>query len=464
MDFRDTTIEELAGAIRKGERSAEQVMQSTLANIARQNPALNAFIAFVDPDRALEQARAIDARVARGYDPGALAGVPVGVKDLEDVEGLRTTRGSLLFADAVPAADDSIAVRRLRAAGAVVVGKTNTPEFGCKGSTDNLLFGATLNPRNTDYSPGGSSGGSAAALAAGLVPLATGSDGGGSIRIPAAACGFSGFKSSPGVVPQGGRDAPGPGILGVRGPMARTLRDTVIAFDVMKGDDATDIFAMPDNRTPWLPGYDARRLPERVIWAPTLGFAEIDAGVLAVCEAAVAQLRAAGVTVVERDDVLDEHPMSHWWTMWTASMARTLGDKVGTADWERIDPPLRSMVETGLKVTGTDYARALDACHRYNYQLEQAFSDAPFILSPTCAGRTPRSQADGVVNGRSTPAWVEMTFGINMSRNPAASVHAGLNDDGLPVGLQIIGRQRRDLDTLYAAGSIERQLGGPGRC
>ncbi len=464
MDFRDTTIDVLASAIRSGKRSAEQVMQGTLERIAEENPALNAFVLLVEPERVLAEARAIDAQIARGEDPGPLAGVPTGVKDLEDVEGLQTTYGSALYAGTPAAARDSIGVQRLRAAGALVVGKTNTPEFGCKGAADNRLFGATLNPWNLEYSPGGSSGGSASALAAGLVPLATGSDGGGSIRIPAAACGFSGFKASPGRVPLGGEAPPTTGVLGVRGPMARTMRDTVIALDAMKGDDPTDIFGLPDDDGPWLPSFDASTLPDRVIWAPTLGFAEIDADVLRVCEAAVEQLREAGVTVIERDRILDDHPMPYWWTMWTAGMARKLGDRADTDDWEKIDAPLRSMIQTGLKTTGADYARALDACHRHNYLLEQAFADAPFILTPTCAGRVPKSRADGIINGRSTAAWVEMTFGLNMTRNPAASVHAGLNSDGLPVGLQIIGRQRHDIATLGAAGFVERLLGGPGRC
>src|SRR5699024_1329478 len=168
----------------------------------------------------------IDQRVAHGDDPGPLAGIPVAVKDLEDVAGLPTTFGSVLFADAAPARQDSIGVQRLRAAGAIVVGKTNTPAFGCKGTTDNPLFGPTRNPWHPAYSPGGSSGGSAAALAAGLVPLATGSDGGGSVRIPAACCGLSGFKPSTGRVPTGDATPPLGRTLTVRAPMARSIGDT----------------------------------------------------------------------------------------------------------------------------------------------------------------------------------------------------------------------------------------------
>ncbi|MDZ7826316.1 MAG: amidase [Gammaproteobacteria bacterium] len=204
MDFRDIGIGELAQRVRSGEQTAEEVLRSTLARIETENPRLNAFVALLPEAELLGQARAVDAAVARGEDPGLLAGVPVGVKDLEDVAGLRTTLGSALRGGIEPSARDSLQIRRMRAAGAIIVGKTNTPEYGCKGVTDNPLFGFTRNPWNPDHSPGGSSGGSSSALAAGLVPLATGSDGGGSIRIPAAMCGHSGFKASQGRVPMVG--------------------------------------------------------------------------------------------------------------------------------------------------------------------------------------------------------------------------------------------------------------------
>ncbi|MEE4360877.1 MAG: amidase [Pseudomonadales bacterium] len=463
MDFRDVTVAELVDQVRTRRTSAEEIARSTLARIDRENPRLNAFVARVDADQVIEDARAIDATVARGEDPGPLAGVPVGIKDLEDVRGLRTTYGSALWADAPPAESDALTVARMRAAGAIIVGKTNTPEFGCKGATDNPLFGPTANPWNLAYSPGGSSGGSGAALAAGLVPLATGSDGGGSIRIPAAVCGLSGFKASQGRVPLADRGAPTTGLLAVRGPMTRTLRDAVIALDAMRGPDPRDIFALPDDDAPWLGAFDARRPLQRVVWSPGLGYAQVDADVRAVCETALARLRDAGVEVIERDRIIDEHPLRHWWNLWTAAMARKLGDRKGTADWEKIDPPLRMMIEHGMAVSGADYARAIDAAHDYNLQLEAAFADAPIILSVTCAGRTPKTGADGTINGTPTAGWVEMTFGLNMTRNPAATVHAGLDPDGLPVGLQVIGRQRDDVAVLCAAGFMEEVLGGPGR-
>ncbi|HLQ84953.1 MAG TPA: amidase [Salinisphaeraceae bacterium] len=463
MDFRDTTVEQLARAIRTGERAAEQLAEATMARIEQENPQYNAFVALVEHDQVLAAARAIDQRVAAGEDPGPLAGIPVGVKDLEDVAGLRTTFGSRLHAEQPPAAQDSIGVQRLRTAGALIVGKTNTAEFGCKGSTDNLLFGPTRNPWNTAYCAGGSSGGSAAALAAGLVPLATGSDGGGSIRIPASACGLSGFKPATGRVPGGDAAPPVARTLESRGPMARTIRDTVLALDVMRGDAATDIFALPGDHQDWLQAWTAGGAPRRVLWAPTLGYAYGDDNVRAVCEAALERLRAVGIQVIEHDAIIAEHPLPHWWAMWTAGLACTLGEHVDSERFQLMEPVLQHMVKAGLQVSGTDYARALDACHNFNYQLEQAFAKAPLLLTPTCAGRVPKSCAAGTINGEETHDWIQMTFGFNMSRNPAASIHAGLNADGLPVGLQVIGRQRHDLATLIGAGAIEQILGGPGR-
>ena len=219
MDFRDTTVEALAGLVRTREVSATELTQAALDRIDAVNPTINAFVS-VDPDLALADAARVDEDVAAGRDPGPLAGIPIGVKDLEDATGFVTTQGSLLRRDDAPAGADSPFVSRLRAAGCVVIGKTNTPELGAKGQTSNRLFGITRNPWDPARTSGGSSGGSAAALAAGLVPLATGSDGGGSIRIPASICGLTGMKPSLGRVPIGGGSPPGWADLSTRGPMA----------------------------------------------------------------------------------------------------------------------------------------------------------------------------------------------------------------------------------------------------
>ena len=230
MDFRDYSITDLVNKIKGKEISAHEVTSSALANIETKDKLINAFCAVKDED-ALTQADNIDKRIRKGEDVGPLAGIPIGVKDLEDAKGFVTTFGSALHINDTPALEDSILVDKLRSAGCVVLGKTNTPEFGHKGKTDNLPFGVTKNPWNLEYSPGGSSGGTSAAIAAGIIPLGTGSDGGGSIRIPSALCGLSGIKTSQGRIPIGGKVPPGSGLLTVKGPMARTTRDTTLALD-----------------------------------------------------------------------------------------------------------------------------------------------------------------------------------------------------------------------------------------
>ncbi len=227
MDFRTQTLDELATSVRTGQVSAVELTTHALERIEALNPRLNAFC-LVDGERAMSEARALDARRAKGEELGALAGIPIGVKDLDDVAGMVTTHGSVLHKENEAARLDSILVRRLREDGCVIVGKTNTPEFGAKPDTYNELFGATRNPWNPAHSPGGSSGGSAAAVAAGMVPLATGSDGGGSIRIPASCCGLSGLKPSHGRVPSGGPEPPSWHDLSSKGVMARRIADVAV--------------------------------------------------------------------------------------------------------------------------------------------------------------------------------------------------------------------------------------------
>ncbi len=222
FDFRTTPLADLVRSVRAKEVSARELTQAALDRIGRLDPIYNAFVA-VDGERALAESDALDARIAGGADPGALAGIPIGVKDLQDAAGYTTTFGSALHADDPPATADSPFVARLRAAGCIVVGKTNTPEFGWMGNTTNSVFGPSRNPFDPSRGPGGSSGGAAAALAAGMVPLATGSDGGGSIRIPSACCGLSGMKPSLGRVPAGGPTPPGWIDLSTNGPMARRI-------------------------------------------------------------------------------------------------------------------------------------------------------------------------------------------------------------------------------------------------
>jgi aspartyl-tRNA(Asn)/glutamyl-tRNA(Gln) amidotransferase subunit A len=460
MDFRRVSVTALADDVRRGRTGARELVTHALARIDALNGDVNAFVA-VDESAALEAAAQIDDMVAAGRDPGPLAGIPIGVKDLEDAIGFVTSHGSPVYAAGPPAAVDSSLVARLKAAGCVVIGKTNTPELGWKGDTDNTVFGPTRNPWNREHSPGGSSGGSAAAIASGMVPLATGSDGGGSIRIPSSCCGLSGMKPSLGRVPSGGADPPGWQHLSTKGPMARRLADVVAALDVVVGPDPTDLRSLPRPEASWPAALVDPQVPVRVAWSPTLGYAPLDDEVRKVCTQAVTVLESLGAEVVEIDDVFDEDPMRDWLTLALAYNLRTLAPYRGTDMWKRIDPLLAASMEWAAEnVSVLDVVRAEDACHNLNTRLVSLFRDVRLLVTPTCAAQPPPRGLDGgMINGVADANWVRFTYPFNMTRSPAASVCAGLSVDGLPVGLQLVGPQHADLVVIRSAAALEAALG-----
>jgi aspartyl-tRNA(Asn)/glutamyl-tRNA(Gln) amidotransferase subunit A len=458
MDFRTIPVAELARRVRDKELSAREVVAGSIRRIEEKNPELLAFVA-VDAERALEQAGAVDQLVAAGGDPGPLAGVPIGVKDAEDAAGYRTTHGSVLLATAPPAVHDSALVARLRAAGAVVIGKTNLSEFAWSAHTSNTLFGTTRNPWATDHSAGGSSGGSAAAVAAGMVPLATGSDGGGSIRIPSACCGLSGMKPSLGRVPAGGTKGAGWLGLSSKGVLGRTVEDVVVALDAAVGPDPTDLESLPRPDASWRDALVEPRVPARVAWSPGLGYADIDRSVLAVAERAVDALDALGAEVVEVGTVFDEDPLEDWLAIVGACLLRTL--EPYEARWETVTPLLVSVVEHARSLPALRIVRALDRCHALNLRLVELFRDVRLLVTPTTAGAPPPHAlgGKGIVNGVVDPNWVRLTYPFNMTRSPVATVCAGLTPDKLPVGVQLVGPQHADLVVLRSAAALEQALG-----
>jgi len=457
MDFRDTTVEALAARLASRDLSAREVTQAALDRISAVDPAVNAFVS-VDAELALAEATTIDDRRAAGDDVGPLAGIPIGVKDLEDAAGFRTTSGSLLHADDAPAAADSLLVARLRAAGCIVVGKTNTPEMGAKGQTSNRVAGITRNPWDLTRTAGGSSGGSAAAVAAGLVPLCTSSDGGGSIRIPAALCGLTGFKPSLGRVPVGGATAPNWADLSAKGPMAVTARDTAFVLDTVLGPDPTDLRSLPKPDTSWRRGLDEPGPPIRVVWSPTLGYAPVDPEVLAVCEAAVARIADAGTKVDEEPSVFPVDPVMIWVVLTSASNRRSVADLQGTSDWDLLDEPVRSTAEWASSLTSTDLLTAQDACHELNLTLVSLFRQASLLLTPTVAAKAPPVDTDGILDGRPDPNWVRFTYPFNLTRSPAGTVNVGFTSEGLPVGLQVVGPQHADVAVLRFLAYVEDLL------
>jgi aspartyl-tRNA(Asn)/glutamyl-tRNA(Gln) amidotransferase subunit A len=460
MDFRSESVVGLAQEVRQGRLSAAALVDHALNQIALHNPVLNAFVA-VDEERARAAATAIDKKVATGIDPGPLAGIPLGVKDLEDAAGYVTTYGSPAFADDPPATADSSLVARLVAAGCVVVGKTNTPELGWKADTDNPVSGPTLNPWHLDHTPGGSSGGSAAAIASGMVPLATGSDGGGSIRIPSSCCGLSGMKPSLGRVPSGGSAAPDWHDLSTRGPMARRMVDVVAALDVVVGPDPSDLRSLPRPEASWIAALDEPRPPRKVAWSPTLGYAEVDAEVLAICERAIEVLDSLGTEIVEIETVFDSDPVDQWLTLTGVYNLRTHAGIRGTPAWDQIDPVLATVIDNAATTTALDVVRAEDACHALNLRLVELFHDVRLLITPTVAAPPPLRSlgGSGIINGTADYNWVKFTYPFNLTRSPAASICAGLTSSGLPVGLQLVGPQHADLVVLRSAAAFEAAIG-----
>ena len=458
IDFRTTSLAELSRSVRAKEVSARELTRAALDRIERLDPVYNAFVA-VDGDRALDEADALDARIATGADPGPLAGIPIGVKDLQNAIGYRTTYGSALHADAPPAIEDDPFVARMRGAGCVVVGKTNTPEFGWMGNTTNAIFGPSLNPFDVSRGPGGSSGGTSAALAAGMVPLATGSDGGGSIRIPSACCGLSGMKPSLGRVPAGGPHPPGWVDLSTNGPMARRIADVARALDVAVGPDPTDLRSLPRPEANWLAAMEDPHVPVRIAYAPTLGFATVDDEVEAACARAVGVLESLGAEVVVLDSVFDADPVGDFLTMTGAATLRTLRPFMGHPRWDEVHPVLRHFVDVAMTTTAEQLLQVFDSYHLMNLRLVELFHSCRILVTPTTSGLAPfADDMMGSVNGVKTANWIQFTYPFNMTRSPAATVPVGLSRDGLPIGLQLVGPQHGDLVVLRTAAALEAAM------
>jgi aspartyl-tRNA(Asn)/glutamyl-tRNA(Gln) amidotransferase subunit A len=458
IDFRRTSLADLARSVRAREVSARELTGAALERIERLDPLYHAFVA-VDGDRALHEAAAVDARIAAGDDAGPLAGIPLAVKDLQNTVGYTTTYGSALHADDPPATVDDPFVARLRAAGCIVVGKTNTPEFGWMGNTTNAVFGPSLNPFDTSKGPGGSSGGSAAALAAGMVPLATGSDGGGSIRIPSACCGLSGMKPSLGRVPAGGPTPPGWIDLSTNGPMARRIADVARALDVAVGPDPSDLRALPRPEASWLAALDDPHVPVRIAYAPTLGYATVDAEVAAACERAVGVLESLGADVVVLDSVFDADPGRDFLTLTAACTLRTLRPLMDHPRFEEVHPVLRQMMDAAQSTTAEQLLGVFDQFHRMNLRLVELFHTARILVTPTCSGLAPfADEITSLVNGERTINWIQFTYPFNMTRSPAATVPVAMSSGGLPIGLQLVGPQHGDLVVLRTAAALEAAL------
>jgi amidase len=432
-------------------------MRAVLARIDAVNPRVNAYVT-VARESALAAARAATAALRRGRTLPPLHGVPVSIKDLTPTKGIRTTWGSTIFADHVPA-EDALVVERLRAAGAIVVGKTNTPEFGAGGNTFNAVFGATRNPWNPALTCGGSSGGAAVALATGMGPLAQGSDLGGSLRTPAAFCGVVGFRTTPGLVPVYPKELAWD-TLAVSGPMARTVRDTALMLSVIAG---------PDDRAPLSYQVDTRaflrsvRRPSvrgwRVAWTPDLaGLVPVDAEVARVAEDATRVFRSLGARVEAACPSFAEVNEIVLGTR-GLTMAALHGDKL--ARWRDVmQEGLVWNIEQGLRLTATDIARAETLRTALWHRVRAFMATRDLLVLPTVAVPPfPVEQPyPAEINGKpldNYTQWFFLTYGITVTGLPVISVPCGFTRDGLPVGLQIVGRRCQETAVLAAAAAFE---------
>ncbi len=446
---------DMAQAIRTKKLSPVEVISAVLSRIERLNPKINAYCTVL-AETAMEQAREAEARVMREDTLGPLHGVPVSIKDLTATKGVRTTSGSRIYENLIPDYD-AIVVERLKAAGAIMLGKTNTPEFGFMGITDNLLFGATRNPWNLERHAGGSSGGAAAAVAAGMGPLAQGSDGGGSIRIPSSFCGVFGIKPSFGRVPRG-PGSPDWQTLSQSGPIARTVRDAALALEVMAGRDDRDRHSLPDTNLHYLSLLNGSLKGLKVAWSPDLGYAVVDPQVLEKTAAAVSIFETLGCTVeMATPDMTN--PGRAFGLIWAVTYASRYGDKLD--EWrDQISPNLAALIERGKRRLAVEYAQAATEREELYDRLIPFFDRYDLLLTPATAvsafdiNQTEVTEIAGV-KGSPTLEWMPFNYPFNLTGQPAASVPCGWTDDGLPVGLQIVGRRLDDGTVLKAAAAFE---------
>ena len=446
----------LAARIAKKEISPLEVMRDTLDQIDQVNPGLNAFVSL-RPEAALSEARALTEKIAAGKSVGPLAGIPLGVKDLEDTAGMVTSYGSIPFRDNV-VDGDSIQVARLKAAGAIVVGKTNVPEFGFTGFTKNRLHGITRNPWNPERTPGGSSGGSAAAVVGGLVPLCTGSDAGGSIRIPASYSGCFGLKPSYGRIPVGPSPFLSYSAMIVVGPLTRTVRDAALYLDCTAGYHPADPHSLPKPPRDYLSCIG--ELPDRlkIAFSPDLGYARVHTDVMSCVEKAVHAFEEMGHRVERWSGVLPD--TGEVWTPLVCTDIYAQLCDLPEKDRAEIGRTLAAVVDRtrGLTVAELTTIHRLRA--RLNRQLATLFETFDLLLTPTMP--TEAFAATGPppaeIEGQTIPLLgaVAFTYPFNLSGHPAASVPAGLTQNGLPAGLQIIGPRHRDDLVLQAAKAYEK--------
>ena len=439
------------------EVSPVELTELFLRRIEALNPKLNAYLT-VATEEAQASARAAEAAVSRREALGPLHGIPVSVKDLLQTKGIRSTAGSQAFRDHVPQ-EESILVERVRAAGAIIIGKTNTPEFGLSGTTENRLGDACRNPWDPRRTSGGSSGGAGAAVAAGMGPLAIGSDGGGSIRIPSSFCGVYGIKPSQGRVPRhGGFGKSASNFFSQYGPMARNVRDAALLLQVLAGPDRRDSTCLREPAPDFLGNLEQGVAGLRVAWSTDLGYAPVEPEVVQVAGEAARAFDELGCRV-EEPSLKVEDPFPAFWTIFSANAYAAYGDLMASHGVALTDY-VGYTLEYGGRVKGHEYSQALRFIDELRAQMADLFEQFDLLLTPTMATTAfPVAGRPHVIGGREVdPLWgfLPFTFPFNMTGQPAASVPCGFSGAKLPVGLQIIGRRGEESTVLRASAAFEQ--------
>ena len=450
------TAAELSQRIRAKDLSARQVMEAFLTQIERVNPKVNAIVTLL-PEQAIEQATAADEVLTRGEAVTALHGLPIAHKDLFPTRGIRTTFGSPIFKDFVPA-EDALIVERLKKAGAITIGKTNTPEFGAGAQTYNEVFGETLNPYDTSMTCGGSSGGAAVALACGMLPIADGSDTGGSLRIPANFCNVVGFRTSPGRVPIW------PNVVGwfpitVQGPMARTVRDAALILSAIAGPDPRSPIAIADPGSQFYRPLERDFTGVRIAWGHNLGGLPVDARVTNTIDSQRSVFDDLGCVVEDGEpDFAGADEVFKIWRAWRFELAYS--DLLKTHRDQLKDTVIWN-IEEGMKLNGPQIGQAelkrTEIYHRvrkfmetYEFIILPVNQVPPFDVTQRYVTEIAGEKMETYID------WMKSCYYVTVTGLPAISVPCGFTPEGLPIGVQIVGRHQDDFGVLQLAYAFEQ--------
>lgn len=454
-DLTQCTASELVGLYRRRAASPVEAAQAVLDRIEGAGRALNAF-SLVAADEALRSARESEARWRRQEPVGPLDGVPASIKDLILTKGWPTTRGSRTVDPAQPWEVDAPATARLREAGAVLLGKTTTPEFGCKGETNSPLTGITRNPWDLSRSPGGSSGGTAAAVAAGLGPLSVGTDGAGSVRIPAAFCGNVGFKPSFGRVPAYPLSLFG--TVAHLGPHTMSVTDAALLMNVLAKPDPRDWTSLPPTDVDHTAGLDDGVAGLRVAFSPTLGYAQgIHPEVATAVAAAAAELADAGAVVEAVDPGLDD-PLEVSTGLWFSG-SWTIWNTLSPEQRAVTDPDFAAQAEFGSGLSNLEVQRLVLRRGELGSMMRQWMTHVDLLVTPTVAVPAFEARPAGhtPMNPESMLGWTPFSYPFNLTQQPACTIPCGLTSDGLPIGLQLVGPMFADALVLRAARAYEQR-------